>query len=135
MSLRITLMRQAQSGIVVANTNKSRFCGVNLFSLTILNYKQLFSRLFAPNVLRTISLVGPFPGSVLLCSQHHFFACTQIWHSWKCTPSEEKSCKIVNILLFLEVYSFAQNIILLHILKYGIPGSVLLWKRNHGKSL
>ena len=31
---------------------------------------------------------------------------------------------------FLEVYSFAQNTIFLHILKYGIPGSVLLWKRN-----
>ena len=28
----------------------------------------------------------PFPGSVLLCSQHHIFAYSQIWHSWKCTP-------------------------------------------------
>ena len=46
--------------------------------------------------------------------------------SWKCTPSEEKSCKIVNITLFLEVDSFAQNAFFLHLLKYGIPGSVLL---------
>ena len=38
-------------------------------------------------------------GSVFLCSQHHFFACAQIWHSCKCTPLEEKSWKIVNIVL------------------------------------
>ena len=50
-------------------------------------------------LLHSFSDNWPFPGSVLLCSQHHFFTYTQIWHSWKCTPLEEKSWKIVNIVL------------------------------------
>ena len=41
----------------------------------------------------------------------------------------------VNRSVLLEVYSFAQNTLFLHVLKYGIPGSVLLRKRNHGKHL
>ena len=56
-----------------------------------------------------LNIKWPFPGSVLLRKRNH--AKSSIFYCfWNC---------------FLEVYSFAQNTIFLHILKYGIPGSVL----------
>ena len=53
--------------------------------------------------MQSLSLEGPFPSRdrsfLFSLLTTLFFAYTQIWHSWKCTPSEEKSCKIVNIIL------------------------------------
>ena len=46
----------------------------------------------------------------LNCSQHHFFAYTQIWHSWKCIPLEEKSWKIVNIFVLLKLKCTPQEL-------------------------
>ena len=41
-------------------------------------------------VFQTLKMSGihnrSFPGSVLLCSQNHFFAYSQMWHFRKCTP-------------------------------------------------
>ena len=51
----------------------------------------------------------PFPGSVLLRKRNHAKS-SILYRFWN---------------YFLEEYSFAQNTIFFHVLKYGIPGSVL----------
>ena len=77
-------------------------CVIIIYNVTYINiYFLLYIYMcICSYIYIYIWIFRPFPGSVLLCSEHHFFFWyTQIWHSWKCTPSEDKSCKIVDIIL------------------------------------
>ena len=51
-----------------------------------LSWKCTHSEEKSCKIVNIILFLELLSGSVLLCSEHHFFAYTQIWHSRKCTP-------------------------------------------------